>query len=345
MTLPPSPALPTALYPLYDHQRKQLVSARAPDIKLGEQVLLPAKGQDLCKWLEEMPAPFALLGISEDIGVRANQGRPGTGTAWEPFLSAFFNMQANHCLSGKEIALIGNYAPTKAAPAEGLDVKDIDREVSRLAQAVFKAKKRLIVIGGGHNNAYPLLAACRHALGRPSHVLNLDAHPDFRNITSGAHSGNPFSRAREDAYLGRYALLGYHSAYMPAYIYERFKDDDNTWLCSYEDLFVYPEVALSFSSVLRQACAFLQASHLRGKKEAGYALELDIDSLAFAESSARSPAGFSLDQGRAFVCNATRALAPHYFHLCEARIGKEDPLLVGKRLAYLVHDFLRTACL
>ena len=45
--------------------------------------------------LKDHPAKYVLFGIPEDIGVRANHGKPGTAKAWNACLSSLLNMQSN----------------------------------------------------------------------------------------------------------------------------------------------------------------------------------------------------------------------------------------------------------
>ena len=186
-----------------------------------------------------------------------------------------------------------------------------------------------ILIGGGHNNAYPLLLGCRKVNKGPISVLNLDAHPDFR-VCEGRHSGNPFSYARKAALLDKYALLGYQMAYMPNYILEAMKEDPDCWLCSYEEIAL--EGRNNFAYALQEAIKFIE--------QCPSGLELDIDVIEGADASAASPSGCSFTEARTYVRQATRYLSPLYFHLCEARAVDEPPLQAAKRLAYLVYDLL-----
>ncbi|MCB0339755.1 MAG: hypothetical protein KDD53_09125, partial [Bdellovibrionales bacterium] len=48
-----------------------------------------------------------VLGIPEDIGPRANLGRPGSDSAWESFLGAFINSHSNEFLDYSSVLLLG----------------------------------------------------------------------------------------------------------------------------------------------------------------------------------------------------------------------------------------------
>ena len=76
---------------------------RRYETKLGERVQVLADPSSLEKSLQESSASFVLLGIPEDIGVKANMGIGGTDSAWLAFLHSFLNIQSNDFLEGGEI--------------------------------------------------------------------------------------------------------------------------------------------------------------------------------------------------------------------------------------------------
>ena len=51
---------------------------------------------------------FAIVGVPEDIGVRANLGRAGARDGWAAFLPAFAAMQSNATLRGEGVVLLGH---------------------------------------------------------------------------------------------------------------------------------------------------------------------------------------------------------------------------------------------
>ena len=77
------------------YSEKELASfikKRAGETKFGEKVCFVETLEDLKKH----PAKYVLVGIPEDIGVRANYGNPGTSIAWEAALGNLLNIQHNH---------------------------------------------------------------------------------------------------------------------------------------------------------------------------------------------------------------------------------------------------------
>ena len=75
-------------------------SERSGEIKFGERILTIPKEADTFEFLQATDAEFVLLGIPEDIGVRANLGRAGTATAWDMALRSIVNLQHNKFCKG-----------------------------------------------------------------------------------------------------------------------------------------------------------------------------------------------------------------------------------------------------
>src|ERR1051326_8600126 len=71
-----------------------LTTLRRFETKIGERVAV-LNGDDMVHAIKNIPAQYVVLGIPEDIGVQANYGMAGTGTAWLSFLQSFLNSQSN----------------------------------------------------------------------------------------------------------------------------------------------------------------------------------------------------------------------------------------------------------
>src|SRR5436190_16404477 len=70
-------------------------------------IVIP-KGVDKLNFLKESEAKYVLLGIPEDIGVRANFGRPGTASAWESAIKSIANIQHNRFCKGNKVLVLGH---------------------------------------------------------------------------------------------------------------------------------------------------------------------------------------------------------------------------------------------
>ena len=331
-----------------------LTRLRQFETRIGERVQVAHPGQDPEEFLSKSSARFVLLGVPEDIGVRANLGVPGADTAWIPFLQSFLNMQSNDFLDGQELLLLGHFDfgdiqylidHTARGDQERMDayrhaVNSIDDEVEQMIKLITGLGKIPIVIGGGHNNAYPVIKGAAkgwHKSGLISHprinCINLDAHTDYRT-TEGRHSGNPFRYAMEDGYLQRYCVVGMHENFVPQNVWLDIMENPNVDCISFEDIFIY------------EKRTFLQAvAHATGFTENGMAgIELDLDSIAGVLASAASPIGITGLQARQYVHFAASDAKAAYLHICEGACllgdGRTDAS-TGKLIAYLVADFLK----
>ena len=162
---------------------QSLTSKRDGETKIGEK---------LCYKIED--SKYVIIGISEDIGPQANMGLKGSLNAFEAFLSRFLNTQSNRFLNGEEIFIAGEIKQTEAFQniiEAKKRIEILDEFVKSITEPIIKSGKILIVIGGGHNNAYPLIKASYHKSKKAIDVINLDPHADCRAL-EGRHSGNPF---------------------------------------------------------------------------------------------------------------------------------------------------------
>ncbi len=82
------------------------------ETKLGELVQC-GNGSGVEEAISKTLAPYVVIGIPEDIGVKANNGVGGTDSSWFPFLDSFLNIQSNDFLSGEQLFLAGHFDFTK----------------------------------------------------------------------------------------------------------------------------------------------------------------------------------------------------------------------------------------
>lgn len=290
--------------------------------------------------LANSKARFVLLGIPEDVGVRANFGIGGTHTAWQPTLKAFLNMQETAAMSGGDVVLLGHIdctdwmqaAEGKTAEELRTIVAQIDETVYPIISNIVAAGKIPIVIGGGHNNAYPLLKGTSLALQKPIDGINLDAHSDYRSI-EGRHSGNGFRYAKLEGYLSKYAIVGLHANYNSSNVMEDISNDMSIRYSSYEDIVFGRR---SFADALAEAIDFCKAEHT--------GVELDVDCISNVLSSAATPCGISAQDALYYLATCASHLPVAYLHLTEGAAtlndGRENPL-VGKMMAYFISAFIK----
>ena len=280
---------------------------------------------------EVSKAKYVLLGIEESIGPVANNGFSGSENAWAAFLSNFLNTQVHHRFLAEEIAILGSikYTGTEVGSVKArLLVEELDGFFVEILNQHLRTDQIPIVIGGGHNNALPLMRWATQT--NKVSVINVDPHADCRKV-EGRHSGNSFSIALAENTIENYAVLGLHEAYNNQYILD-FLSAQNCFHSFYED-YLQGDGSLiaDFQLVLKRFASV-------GK----IGVEIDMDAIAFMPSSALSPSGFSVDQIRnlCLILNRNKSEIS-YLHFPEAAPKTAiEQKIVGKALSYFVRDFI-----
>lgn len=325
----------------------QYVIKRAGEKKFGEKVTFISNKEDLDIELTNSKSKYVLFGINESIGVKANNGRQGTETAWHSALKSLLNTQNSPLNKGKDVLVLGCLEfPEKMKLAKNLNVNDandlkqlyslvsdIDEEVTNLIFKIVSAGKIPIVIGGGHNNAYGNIKGSSLALNKPINVINFDAHTDFRAL-EGRHSGNGFSYAFQEGFINRYFIFGIHENYTSKNILKELSAH-NKYINynTFEAIAVRNET--SFEHEMQYALNFI--------KQQRFGLEIDLDAIQNTASSAMTSSGFTPNQARQFVSCFGVSKNVVYLHLCEAAplLENSDSNQTGKLLSYLITDFMR----
>ncbi len=331
-----------------------ITKIRRFETKLGERLQVINQPQQIELSIKQSNAKYVLLGIPEDIGVKANGGIGGTDSAWLAFIHAFFNIQSNDFLEGGELLVLGhfdfaeieklieqnahNYEERVEAYRHA--VNTIDASVEQLIHLITQHKKIPIVIGGGHNNSYPCIKGAAKGYFKAGlipiaqiNAINLDAHADFRPM-EGRHSGNGFSYAEADGYLEKYCVIGIHENYIPQNVWIDMVNNPFVDCITYEDIFVHEK--RTFLQAVGHATNFTEDT-LCG-------IELDIDCIANALSSAQSPVGISPIQARQYINFVTADAKVAYLHISEGAIALSDgrkDVGTGKLISYLVSDFIK----
>jgi formiminoglutamase len=336
------------LIPFTSSDLAKITNHRSGEIKFGEKMLTVPKNIDAERFIEESGTKYVLFGIPEDIGVRANLGRPGTHSAWESTLKSIANIQHNKFCKGSRLLILGQLDVTnqmkqaaefdylKAADRLQLSklVEKIDKEVTHIICTIVKAGKIPIIIGGGHNNSYGNIKGTALAKGKSINAINFDAHSDFR-ILEGRHSGNGFSYAYEEGFLKKYFIFGLHESYTSKSVLDLIKKtEQRVKYNTYDSIKITKEK--SFEQEL--------ANGLNHVKSDCFGLEIDLDALPNIASSAMTTSGFSVEEVRHFVHYFGKSPNAAYLHICEGAPELADPKnshLIGKLIAYLITDFVK----
>lgn len=300
-----------------ESQIEEITSVREGEVRIGQKIQTQLSDE----------TEFVVLGIMEDVGPQANLGNPGSKNAFDAFLSKFLNMQSNRFLNGSECVVLGAIHQVK----EENDLADKRNAVAELDDFVVQVlnnssiqNQKLIVIGGGHNNAYPIIRYFSEK-NQKLNIINIDPHADCRPL-EGRHSGNPFSTAISEHQSLSYSVYGLHEQYNNEAIYN-FLNKHNCTHTFFEDY-------LDGRSTLKN-----DLSELPFDKNIG--LEIDLDSIENMPTSAFTPSGFKLDDIRSAL-RSMNDCEIQYLHLPEgAPKNDSEKTIVGKALAYLVTDFIK----
>jgi len=304
----------------------KLTKIRSGEVKIGEKIT--------SNWNLSSKKKYVLIGVAEDIGPQANYGLPGAKNAFEAFLPFFLNMQSNEYCKGENIECCGYIEQlTEFSTIEKAQilVQELDELLTKLINPLLQKGQIPIIIGGGHNNAYPIIRAFNNAKKKRLSVINLDPHADCRTI-NGRHSGNSFSTALHRQEINNYSVLGLHQAYNNEWTYN-FLNHNCCFYTHFDKYMVNPQqLQTDIEKVIRL-----------DSEENYLGIELDLDSIKNMPSSARTPSGFSIEQARMYIMRIVELKQNiAYLHLSEgAPTTPNEKHTVGKTLAYLVHDFIR----
>jgi formiminoglutamase len=333
------------------------VKLRKYEAKLGERMqVVNANEQSSDLHVKfEGPASYVCFGIPESIGIMGNHGVKGAENTWFHFVKSFLNLQSTDLCFGENIILAGYFDFSSVSKIiedhsfsseERIDAcrhavaNIIDEEVEELVKAIVMAGKIPIVVGGGHNNAYPIIKGIAKSFYKKSlipsaiiNAINLDASAEYR-ILEGRHSGNPFRYAMEEGYLKRYAVVGLQESINPQSIMDDLYSNVNNLFFTYDQIFV--EEKLNFLQAIAQSFAFVDDGKI--------ALELDLDVINESIIGGKHASGITIREARQFIRFSANYSSVSSFHLCEGNVFNlsADSSQVGTLVALLVLDFIKS---
>ena len=327
----------------------KITQHRSGEIKFGEKIITVPSDENWIDFITNCEAKFVLIGLPEDIGIKANLGRTGAATAFESTLKSLVNFQHNKFCKGSELIALGEIdfsaemEISKKIDTSNKDdrkklfslVENIDKAVSFVISTIIKANKIPIIIGGGHNNAYGNIKGLALAKGIPVNAINFDAHTDFR-IMEGRHSGNGFTYAFEEGFLKKYFIFGLHENFVSKSVFNTLKTiEERVKFVTYEEMAV--RKTKSYSTEITNALKFISNTP--------FGLELDLDAIPNIHSSAMTLSGFSVEKARHFIHQVGKEENASYFHICEGAPDLDlsnNNHLTGKLIATLILDFIKS---
>jgi formiminoglutamase len=327
----------------------KITKYRSGVIKFGEKMLTIPKNEKPEEFIKNCKAKYVLLGIPEDIGVRANGAKKGAALSWEYTISNLANLQHNRYCKGDDILVLGTIdTKPEMQEADKLDmrisenrikmfaiVNKIDKEVTNIVYNIIKLGKIPIIIGGGQNNSYGNIKGTALAKGKPINVINFDALSDFR-ILEGRSNINAFSYAYEEGFLNKYFIFGLHESYISKSALDRIKKTEGRIAFN-----TYDEIKIrrskNFDNELVKALDFI--------KDEVYGIEIDLGAIPFIPSGLTRVSGFSVEELRIYLNHIANNKNVVYLHICEGKAEEEDDkegLLVGMLISKLITDFIKS---
>ena len=315
---------------------------REGELRVADSIQLPDPGLTLAENLAHAKAnqvSVVILGVPEDIGPRANHGHPGAVSGWQSTLPHLLRRQANQFFPWHKCLLLGDVELSdlmqESHQAQISRCRhlcaEIDSRLYGVARAVFEQDLELIVIGGGHNNAYPLIRSLSEVQESAVGCCNLDMHCDFREM-EGRHSGNGFRYAHEEGYLGFYHVLGLH---------EQKNNQSSLDALSKAgfDYTTYQQIFIEGSNSFERVLGDISDGMIHANMPMG--IELDLDTIKYMPASAYTPAGFSIEQSLHYVFKLAQLPEVKYLHLAEGAVYRDtDQDDIGQVLTELLYSYL-----
>jgi len=302
---------------------KKHFSTRKGETKVGEKI-------GLWKRSNWKSMKYVIIGVEESVGPRANRGRPGAEHAFQAFLSKFLNMQSNSYFDASKVGLLGRITVDTEEETLSDSVEMLDEFVYKTVKSHLLKGQIPILIGGGHNNALPMIKHLSVENDNRVNVVNLDAHGDYR-LLEGRHSGNSFSYSYDLGWLNHYTVFGLHYQYNSQQVFDDLKRDSHSFT-------LYEDYVLGQRNFIEDFKKYISDSNVN----IPLGIELDLDTIERMPSSAFTPVGITMNEALKYL----RIMAKHkkvgYLHLPEGAPSNEDEsIVVGKTLAYLATGFIR----
>jgi formiminoglutamase len=192
------------------------------DIRLGTVVSENPADYDV--------ASIVLLGCPQDEGVRRNGGRPGARLAPDAIRQCLYRLVPPQAATGEHVHLfdLGNTVIQS-------DLEATHERHQQIVQQIIRDGKRVIVLGGGNDIAYPDCAGLAAEVPNLL-MLNVDAHFDVRD-SPVRHSGTPYRQLLEEAHIrpDNFYEVG-SQPFANAPIYRQYLDEKGAHVCDLDTL-------------------------------------------------------------------------------------------------------------
>lgn len=168
------------------HNPFEFLGSNKQDLsRLGNQ----AQHLSLAK-INKAPHGCVILGLADDMGIQNVGGRTGAKLAPVAIREKLYRFTA------KEKRRLPLYDLGDLSPAASIAATH--SQAMELISAIHHAGHQPIIIGGGHDLAYPQAKAMALWEKKSIQAINIDAHLDLRSIENGITSGSPWFLTLED---------------------------------------------------------------------------------------------------------------------------------------------------
>jgi formiminoglutamase len=227
---------------------------------------------------------FCIVGFPDELGIRNVGGRLGAKEGPAAFLEAFgrVNGQTNIREAMSPAVLV-----TMSDDLEKNYLAAV-QEVERARMITLQPKETLVVVGGGHDYAYPWIRGIAQSNKTKKKIgcLNIDAHFDLREYEAKMTSGSPFRRLIEEKWL--------NSAYLVEFGIQAHCNVPALWdYAAEKKIKIIPFEKLRNGQAVSE---FKKALQALSKTCDEVMLSVDLDALSFAYCP-----GVSAPQGEGFT--------------------------------------------
>jgi len=150
---------------------------------------------------------LVIIGCPQDEGVRRNGGRPGAAGGPGAFRTMLARLTPYNLLTDSSLP-VGSVWDAGDVRCEGT-LEEVHARLHEVVAAVCGAGRLPVVIGGGHDITYPVIAGAASVHGALG-ALNVDAHLDVRPPSPHRNSGTSFRMAVDEGLVAgaRFVELG-----------------------------------------------------------------------------------------------------------------------------------------
>ncbi|MBM4178074.1 MAG: formimidoylglutamase [Ignavibacteria bacterium] len=292
---------------------------------------------DILRYESDVPSGtkcvFVIIGVPQHIGVERNGGRPGAAFAPAAFRRAFSKLAISsfeQLVRNEELVV----ADAGDIVTDGKTLEQIHDEQYDVVTQVLAHGYVPIIVGGGHDTAWPTIRAME-TIGTPYGVVNIDAHADVRPLKDGrSHSGSPFyqmlSQQQSNLLPGSFVEFGLqHSVVARAHLDFLKESGAHVWM-------------LDDIRASGLTGSWEGAWQVVSRAESAY-VSLDIDAIASGYApGASAPAadGFAPHEVSQILRRAASSGKLRAFDVVEVNPTLDQDNRTSKLAATLVHDLI-----